>query len=138
MKFDPLLFTKFIQEKFNVWNYDNGGRESLSDYSRFLGVNQQVINSWWNGKLKKRPSAEQYEVLIRHYGIIVYDVLALPRPENIPLSVLPRVLRERVEAYLVDVAETLKRESIDPESTRAETVAREILVKHGFTDITNK
>lgn len=110
----------------------------MSDYSRFLGVNQQVINSWWNGKLKKRPSAEQYEVLIRHYGIIVYDVLALPRPENIPLSVLPRVLRERVEAYLVDVAETLKRESIDPESTRAETVAREILVKHGFTDITNK
>ncbi|MBA4420239.1 MAG: hypothetical protein C0391_03755 [Anaerolinea sp.] len=78
MKFEPLLFKEFVEQKFSDWR---GKRlSSLNEFGKFLGVSSQVISNWYNGKLKQPPAFDQCKLLIEKYGFEAYEVLGLPVP----------------------------------------------------------
>ena len=78
MKFDPLLFKEFIEQKFSDWR---GKRlSSLNEFGKFIGVSSQVISNWYNGKLKQPPAIDQCNLLIDIYGYEAYEVLGLSVP----------------------------------------------------------
>lgn len=68
---------EWIATKYLDWRGDKIGiGGSVSAYSRYVGVKQQVMNSWLN-EGKKPESAKNINALVAHYGGEVYDVLGI-------------------------------------------------------------
>lgn len=102
MGFEPEKFQEFIQDKFAEWR--GRGRETLVDFANYIGVSQQVMSNWYNGRIKRSPEADTYSHLIKKYGVEVYDVLGLPRPsEEEVLSGLPPDMAASVRSFLDEI-----------------------------------
>lgn len=102
VEYDPIVFRDFIRDKFAEWR--GKGRETLVDFATYIGVSQQAMSNWYNGKFKRPPSAESLNLLIMKYGVEVYDVAGIPRPsEEDVLSVLPPEYASAVKAALDEV-----------------------------------
>lgn len=108
MKFEPTKFRDFIRKKFSLWRGE--GRDSLKDYALYVGVSQQVMSNWYNGRLVKRPQPDSYLKLVEKYGLEVYDAIGLPRLGD-DLEALRALLDfdELCDAIIEYRAELLKR-----------------------------
>jgi len=102
MEFNPKKFQEFIQDKFAEWR--GKGRDTLVDFANYIGVSQQVMSNWYNGKIKRPPEADTYIRLIQKYGVEVYDILGLPRPsEDEVLSGLTPEMASAVRSFLDEI-----------------------------------
>lgn len=104
----PVNFPKFLENKFVEWQHREGERKTIADFANYLGVSQAVISFWMNGSRKPNPTS--IELLVKTFGLEVYDALGLPRPnedlyiiekifDHLPPT-LQRSLREQAETYV--------------------------------------
>ena len=100
-------FPKLLEKKFLEWQQQQGGRRTVAEFAKWIGVKQSSVSMWWNGA--NEPNAASVRLLAEKLGLEVYDVLGLPRPdadlhylqqawENIPAAAR-RAIREQAEKY---------------------------------------
>jgi len=100
-------FRQFLEIKFLQWQQESGGRRTVREFSKYLGVSQSSVSMWWNGD--RVPEGTNVQKLSKKLGLEVYDVLGLPRPDE-DLHYLQREweqlsptqrrsLREKAETY---------------------------------------
>jgi len=105
-QFKEWLFDHFIE-----WEKQQKGRRSnFTKFAEFLGVKQPQLSSWLKGDYK--PGTNNIKLLADLFGMEVYDVLDIPRPDpdlyyiQINWSDLKpehrKALRESAEKYLVN------------------------------------
>lgn len=103
-----MTFPQFLEKKFLEWQSEQGGRRTVSDFAKYLGVKQSSVSMWWTGA--NVPSKESIDKLADKLGIEVYDALGVPRPnenlyyvtkhfEKVP-DKLQKAIREQIEKYL--------------------------------------
>lgn len=127
--FDSIKFRDFIRDKFAEWR--GKGMGSLGEYAAYLGVSQQNMSNWYNGKFKRRPEGETLVLLIKKYGVEVYDVMALPRPsEEEILSKFRGELKESVELALAEVRSSGLKSASENASPEELKKVNDILLKH--------
>lgn len=101
-------FRQFLEHKFLAWQQQVGGRKTVKQFAEYLGVGQTTVSSWWNNN--RKPEGENLLKLANRFGLEVYDVLGLPRPdeslhyiqrhwEDLPAE-QQRALREQAEKYI--------------------------------------
>lgn len=73
-------FPQFLTNKYLEWQTEQGERKTVADFARYIGVKQSSISMWWNGS--NTPSGESIRLLAQKFGLEVYDVLGLPRPDE--------------------------------------------------------
>jgi hypothetical protein len=101
-EFDPITFTKWINEKFEQERQGNI-RYKVVDFAKMLENRSQTVSYWLLGNLTSRPSDEQCNKLISIYGFEAYEPLGLEPPfEESITSVLPS---EEAKALLVALSE---------------------------------
>lgn len=125
MVFSPDKFQEFIQDKFAEWR--GKGRDTLKDFANFLGVSQQLMSNWYNGKFKRPPETESVRLLVEKYGGEVYEVLGLPTPDD-PIDSLPEPLRSIASEF----KGTLEEKNLTADSPEAKSLLDEIMKKHGY------
>lgn len=101
-------FPQFLEAKFLEWQQSMGGRRSVSEFAKWIGVKQSSVSMWWTGA--NVPSSENVKRLADKLGLEVYDYLGIPRPDpNLHyiqqgwgrLSEKERIaLREQTEKYI--------------------------------------
>lgn len=75
-----VTFRQFLELKFLEWQRESGGRKTVLEFAKHIGVSQQTISMWWNGE--RLPEAANIQKLAKRLGLEVYDVLGLPRPDE--------------------------------------------------------
>jgi transcriptional regulator with XRE-family HTH domain len=74
-----MSFRQFLELKFLQWQQESGGRKTVREFAKYIGVGQSSISMWWNGE--RLPEGENVQKLAQKLGLEVYDVLGLPRPD---------------------------------------------------------
>ena len=104
-------FPQYLEMQFLKWQQREGGRKTVAEFAKYLGVPQTTVSTWWNAK-----STPSDETIIRRLadrlGLEVYDALGLDRPDEDLLwlmnnwDLLPKhvrtsmkSLREQAEQY---------------------------------------
>lgn len=104
-----MTFRQFLELKFLQWQQESGGRKTVLEFAKYIGVSQSSISMWWNGD--RLPEGANVQKLAKKLGLEVYDVLNLPRPDA-DLHYLTRewdnlspearrALREQAEKYAI-------------------------------------
>lgn len=103
-----MKFSQYIELKFLEWQQEQGGRKTVKEFAKYLGVAQSTISMWWNNE-EREPDGEYLRKIAEKFGIEVYDILGKPRPDEDLLylqsvwETLPseerRAIRERVKKY---------------------------------------
>lgn len=75
-----MKFRQFLEMKFLEWQQESGGRKTVLEFAKYLGVSQQTVSNWWNNT--RVPEGANVQKLARVLGLEVYDVLNLPRPDE--------------------------------------------------------
>ena len=75
-----MKFSQFMEMKFLDWQQKEGGRKTVKEFAKYIGVSQAAISSYWNGI--RLPEGESIRKLASQLGMEVYDVLGLPRPDE--------------------------------------------------------
>lgn len=78
-----MAFSDWITKKYIEWRGDAIGQEkSITKFADMLGVPQSLMTQWLK-KGGKIPTSQKYiTLLIRHFGVEVYDVLGIPRTSD--------------------------------------------------------
>ncbi len=103
-------FSEWMTRKFLDWQAEQGKRKTIEDFAAYIGVSRPLLNQWMNGDIP-RPGRENISRLAEIFGLEIYDVLEIPRP-NIYLQRLSKIwdrippekqqqLAEEGEAYEV-------------------------------------
>ena len=72
-------FKQYLEMKFLDWQTQAGTRKTVAEFANYLGVSQSTVSAWWNQT--RNPEGENLRKLADKFGLEVYDVLALPRPD---------------------------------------------------------
>ena len=111
------MFPDWITQKFLDWQSNQGKRKTIDDFAAYIGVSRPLLNQWMNGNIP-RPGRENISRLAEIFGLELYDVLEIPRPniylqrvtkvfENIPPEKQQK-LAEDAERYEVKDARSKK------------------------------
>jgi len=73
-------FKDWIFNKYKIWRDQNVDNSSVAGFAGYVGISQQLMSEWLN-KGKPPNRHKNIEKLIAKYGVEVYDVLNLPRPD---------------------------------------------------------
>ena len=103
-------FSQYLEMKFLEWQTKGGKRKTVVEFADYIGVKQQTLSKWWNSDGK--PEGENVRKLADKFGLEVYDVLGLPRPDA-DLHYISsnwdringekrRALREQAERYVAE------------------------------------
>jgi len=103
-----MTFPQFLEKKFLEWQSAQGGRRTVAEFAKYLGVKQSSVSMWWTGT--NIPNYQSVSKLAEKLGMEVYDVLGLERP-NEDLFYINRnfkalnakaqkAIREQVQKYL--------------------------------------
>ena len=82
-------FSGWITQKYIEWQAEHGARKTINDFAEYIGVSQQTISVWMNGK--GTPSGKNLGKISSRLGYEVYDVMDIPRP-------MPQDLDPSIEA----------------------------------------
>lgn len=103
-------FSNWITRQFVEWQANVGKRKTLEEFAAYIGVSRPLLNMWMNGN--KKPGRENIKLLAETFGLEIYDVLDMPRPDP-DLERLSQIwdripekarqsLREQGEKYIVE------------------------------------
>lgn len=126
-------FTRWLTRKYREWEEGQGGKSSVSEWARYLGVKQPTLNRWLRGDTV--PEASNVMILSGRLGAEVYEVLGMEAPVQIPVSDLPSGFRWRLEAATVEARNALISSGLEVDSASAWSLVSEVFGRHGF-DVT--
>ncbi len=127
---DKNPFQEWLWQKFIQWRGETINGPTA--FARYLGIKQQIVSSWLNGKYKPRNLDH-----IRAIGDKfpdVYEVLSIQSIVEKPelYDQVPQPYRDHLKDALTELTTTLTRDQIPPESPEGQRLARKIFDKHGF------
>jgi transcriptional regulator with XRE-family HTH domain len=109
-------FPQFLEMKFLDWQQREGGRKTVAEFAKYLGVKQSTVSMWWTSNNTPRDDGIIRNLAFK-LGVEVYDVLGLDRPDADLLYMQQhwdeistedrRAIRDRVAKY-VEENEALK------------------------------
>jgi transcriptional regulator with XRE-family HTH domain len=123
-------FTRYLMREFRAWEERQGGKRSVSEWARRLGVKQPTLSRWMNGDTT--PDAAGVAVLVEQLGGEVYTILGIQPPEEISVSGLPDEFRRRLEAATIEARNALASSGIEVTSTTGWSLVAEVFSRHGF------
>src|SRR3972149_4470549 len=111
-------FEAWIEQKFLQWQLSRGKHGSIREFSEWLGANQRLVARWMSGNLK--PGPEDARLLALRFGLEIYDVLGLPRPDPdfFRIQTVWDALPERERIRLAALAEEIAGNTRDKTTTR--------------------
>lgn len=119
-----MTFPEFLEKQFLSWQKDLGKRQNIEDFAAYLGVSRPLLTMWMNGS--RRPGKENLKLLSAIFGMQVFDLVGLPRPN--PLHLYTSRNWENVpEKVQLRIAQTVAKYSTEPipdESTEDTTPKR--------------
>ena len=121
-------FSEWINKKYAEWRGES--RNSVVNFAEYVGVSQQVMSFWLNGRNKKPPSPQSIAKLADKFPD-VYEVVGLPQPPS-RLNYLPRTFRRRLERAQAETERIFRERGLTGEMPEAEQVAIEVFEKYGF------
>lgn len=124
-------FDKWIRGKYESWNVENGGDNTLADFAHFLGVPPTSLSNWINAGYK--PRSDNLVLISEKYPDVYGAVGIQGHQEGLSFDSVPPALRSLLESALAEIASTLSAGNISINSPEAEKIAAEILARHGFT-----
>lgn len=68
-----------MEIKFIEWQRREGERKTVLEFADYLGSSQQTVSSWMNGS--RKPTGDSIRLLAEKFGLEVYDILKIPRPD---------------------------------------------------------
>ena len=68
----------WLNERFLDWEQQQGRRQTISAFARYLGVPQSSLSSWMAGAYV--PSGENLLVIASKLGAEIYEILGLSQP----------------------------------------------------------
>ena len=127
-------FSDWITEKYINWRGRAVGNErSITDFADHIGVSQQTLSSWMKQGGKVPRALTSIRKLADVFGFETYDVLGLPRPDA-TFEDLPPEMGASLAAASTEILSVMEQRGIyDPDSPEAESIAIEIMAKHGWT-----
>ena len=78
---DKMLFSKYLEDQFLLWQQKEGGRRTVTQFSEWLGFPQSTVSTWMN-KSSTPKDGDIIRKLSERLGFEVFDVLGLPRPDE--------------------------------------------------------
>ena len=104
--------------KFIEWQHSQGGRKTVEDFARYLGIAQSTASLYMNGK--RLPEGDILKKLSDKLGLEVYDALDLPRPDEdlFNISALWNELNEHERNAIRKQVETLARRNEEKEKRK--------------------
>ena len=73
-------FKRFLELRFLDWQKESGGRRTVEEFAKYIGVGKSTLSMWWNGE--RVPQGENIHKLSLIFGLEVYDALGLERPDE--------------------------------------------------------
>ncbi len=71
-------FAAWLEQTYLKWQSDKGKRASLLEFADYIGYSRPLISMWLAGQ--RLPAEDGITRLAELFGLEVYDVLGLPRP----------------------------------------------------------
>lgn len=71
-------FRQWLEMKYLDWQRRQGGRKTVLQFAEYLDVSQQTLSNWLNET--RKPQGDNVRKLADKFGLEVYDVLGLERP----------------------------------------------------------
>jgi len=75
-----MKFSQYLTGKFLEWQSQQGERKTVAEFARWIGVKQSSVSMWWNNV--NEPSGESVRLLANRFGLEIYDILGLDRPNE--------------------------------------------------------
>lgn len=124
------FFNKYLE-----WQKEIGEPRDQIEFAKYLGIAQPTLSNYVSGKRKPGKLACQ-QIYQATHDLTIYDVCGFARPTEewapVPLSRLPARIRKRLDTAMTEINATYVSRSISPESPEAESIAIEVMRKHGF------
>lgn len=103
-------FSTWLRQRFFEWNSEQNRVKSGAVWAKWLGVRQQSLNAWMNGKSK--PKGDNITRLAVKLGVGVYKALGIEPPKKInrfvQLADVWKALNDSAQEELISDAVRLK------------------------------
>jgi transcriptional regulator with XRE-family HTH domain len=97
-------FPDWLKRKYLDWQHDQGDLKTMIQFAEYLGVTQQSLSAWVNGK--SPPTGDNLLKLADKLGYEVYDILGVELPVSDPRLLL---VMKNWERFTEAVKEEFKR-----------------------------
>src|SRR3990167_1834805 len=104
-------FTNWITRQFLEWQAKEGKRKTIEEFATYLGISRPLLTMWMNGN--KKPGKENIKILAETFGVEIFDVLGLERPNPIHFYV-ERNWDKAPEKVLKQIAEIISKYTTEP------------------------
>ncbi len=71
---------QWLNHQFLLWQLNQGGRQTVGEFAKYLGVSRDALYKWMNGQ--RAPDLECVEKLADKLGPEVYGLVGLPLPNQ--------------------------------------------------------
>jgi transcriptional regulator with XRE-family HTH domain len=71
-------FADWLEQTFLKWQAEKGKRSSLLEFAEYIGYSRPLISMWLAGQ--RLPAQDGIKRLADLFGLEIYDVLEIPRP----------------------------------------------------------
>ena len=71
-------FANWLEQVFLKWQAEKGKRASLLEFAEYIGYSRPLISMWLGGQ--RLPAEDGIKRLADLFGLEIYDVIQLPRP----------------------------------------------------------
>lgn len=117
---------QWLNHQFLLWQLNQGGRQTVGEFAKYLGVSRDALYKWINGQ--RVPDLECVEKLADKLGPEVYALVGLPLP-NQQLLRIKRSWEDLSEAEQEAFAAEVERMAASNQQKAAEKKPRERVSK---------
>lgn len=142
LKIGIVMFVKsplsdWFEKALVKYQYEIGERVSLDEFAEYLGISQGYLSQLMNGARKGMGRNTAIVICQKLNDYSLLDILGYtrPQPEEIPIpfSSLPPELQSLLRSALLEIEQTLRTRSIQPDSPEGLEISISIMRKYGFS-----
>jgi len=128
--------SEWFEKAFIRYQYEIGERASLDKFAALLGISRGYLSQLMNGDKKGMGRNTAIVICQKLNDFSLLDILgyARPQPEEIPIpfSSLPPELQSLLRSALLEIEQTLRTRSIQPDSPEGLEISISVMKKYGF------
>ena len=131
-----MTYQEWLDQKYKEWERTQAARQTYYNFAHFLNVNHTDLTQWISGTT--RPAGDDLVRIAGKLGDEIYDLLGLAHPNpqfqriEAAFNYLPTALHQRLTSAVLEIAQRVSSQKLDPESAEGKRIAMKILNKWGF------